>query len=95
MSEEDKLIQQELVEEIMKAREQFPNAILYMETVMESYEELEQERNLYKSVIDEVRNFLYQSLDEAEDESQIMSTEEFYKKLFEILNKAKVGDSNE
>lgn len=90
MSEEDKLIQQELVDEIMKASEQFPNVILYMETVMESYEELEKENQQLKEVIDEVRELRDQFIDENElsvwENDSLIN---FVNKLLQILDKVK------
>lgn len=97
MSEEDKLIQQELVDEIMKASEQFPNVILYMETVMESYEELEKENQQLKEVIDEVREIVeqiaacpYANFDiETKEDSYQVSISKWLDNLLQILNKIK------
>ena len=56
--EEDKLIQQELVEEIMKASEEYPNAILYMETLMKDYERLEQENQQLEDRINKAIEYI-------------------------------------
>ena len=74
MSEEDKLIQQKLVEEIMKASEKYPNAILYMETLMKDYERLEQELTEYKErcekaikLIRKIQNFPHTNVNQHRD----------------------------
>lgn len=62
MSEEDKLMQQELVDEIMEASEQFPNAILYMESLMKCYEELEKENQQYKQALLDIEELIEESV---------------------------------
>ena len=52
MSEEDRALQQKLVDEIMKASEDYPNAILYMEALMEEYERLKDEVKRLNKIID-------------------------------------------
>lgn len=56
MSVEDRLIQQELVDEIMKASEDYPNAILYMEALMENYERLKDNWNKLKECLNESKH---------------------------------------
>ena len=56
MSEEDRMLQQELVDEIMKASEDYPNAILYMEALMENYERLKDNWNKLKECLNESKH---------------------------------------
>ena len=48
MSEEDKNIQKHLVDEMMKVFETNPDVILYMQSLMENYQKLEQENKQLK-----------------------------------------------
>lgn len=89
MSEEDTLIQQELVEEIMKASEQFPNAILYMETVMESYEELEQEKQQLKKALLDIQNILVTKQKVKGLTNQLLNIQE--QSCLDIVNKTLEG----
>lgn len=58
MNKEDKLIQQELIDEIMEASEHYPNAILYMQTLMEHYEKLEKENKQLKDNWKQLKQWL-------------------------------------
>lgn len=48
MSEEDKKLQKDLVDEMMKVYETNPNVMLYMQALMECYEKLEVENKQLK-----------------------------------------------
>ena len=48
MSNEDKKLQKHLVDEMMKVYETNPSVIIYMQSLMENYEKLEQENKKLK-----------------------------------------------
>lgn len=52
------MTKKELVDEIMKASEDYPNAILYMESLMENYEQLKDNWNKLKEWLeDEIKRY--------------------------------------
>lgn len=53
MNKEDKKLQKHLVDEMMKVSQTNPDVMYYMETLMKSYEKLEQELERYKNIIKE------------------------------------------
>lgn len=50
MSKEDKKLQKHLVDEMMKVYENNPNVMIYMQSLMENYEKLEQENKQLKEL---------------------------------------------
>ena len=59
MSEEDKKLQKHLVDEMMKVYETNPDVMLYMQSLMENYDKLEQENKQLKEKIDKAIDFLH------------------------------------
>ena len=51
------MTKKELVDEIMKASEDYPNAILYMESLMENYEQLKDNWNKLKEWLEEMIDY--------------------------------------
>ena len=54
MSKEDKKLQKNLVDEMMKVYETNPDVMLYMQSLMENYEKLEQKNKQLKSILTEL-----------------------------------------
>ena len=53
MNKEDKKLQNHLVDEMMKVSKTNPDVMIYMQSLMGKYEQLEQELERYKNIIDE------------------------------------------
>ena len=60
MNKEDKKLQEHLVNEMMKVNETNPDVMIYMQSLMKCYEELEQENQQLKKQKDDVVKVLYQ-----------------------------------
>ena len=63
MNEEDKKIQKHLVGEMMKVSKTNPDVMLYMQTLMEKYEQIEKENQKLNKIIDELEKFLKEGCD--------------------------------
>lgn len=58
MNEEDKKLQKQLVDEMMKVSKTNPDVMIYMQALMESYEKLKQELDQYKNNWEELKKWL-------------------------------------
>ena len=55
MNKEDKKIQKQLVDEMMKVSKTNPNVMIYMQALMKCYEDLEKELDQYKNNWEELK----------------------------------------
>lgn len=58
MNKEDKKLQKHLVNEMMKVSKTNPDVMIYMQTLMENYEQLEQKVDRLNNIINELENKL-------------------------------------
>lgn len=58
MNKKDKKLQKHLVDEMMKVYETNPDVMLYMQSLMENYEQLEQENKQLKKIIDKAIEYI-------------------------------------
>ena len=63
MNKEDKKLQEDLVNEMMKVSKTNPDVMIYMQSLMKCYEELEQENQQLKKQKDDVVEYIKENKD--------------------------------
>ena len=58
MNKEDKKLQKHLVDEMMKVSETNPDVMIYMQSLMKCYEDLEKEIDRLNNIISELEKYL-------------------------------------
>ena len=58
MNNEDKKLQKQLVDEMMKVSKTNPDVMIYMQALMKCYEDLEQELDQYKNNWEELKKWI-------------------------------------
>lgn len=95
MSEEDKKLQKQLVDEMMKVYETNPDVMLYMQSLMENYEKLEQENKQLEDLLhkanDEVISYTNCCIDLKEKIDNAIEYIQNHQLVFEISNKKQIA----
>lgn len=94
MSKEDKKLQKHLVDEMMKVYETNPDVMLYMQSLMENYEKIEQENKQLKEALLDIKNYIANNSKKFED---MLVSGEFFeiKNILDIVNKILGDKENE
>lgn len=89
MSDEDKKLQKHLVDEMMEVYETNPNVMIYMQSLMENYEKLEQENKQLKQRNKEIYDGFMVAIDEVcETDREKREYKSRIDKANEILSKS-------
>ena len=70
MSKEDKKLQKQLVNEMMKVSKTNPDVMIYMQALMKCYEDLEKELDQYKNNWEELKEYLNNGINYWEEQEK-------------------------